>query len=70
MHLPVAPGDVYDALDSSEGRAAFWAESAVERDGLVEFEFINGQRSTGRIALPRSHGGSSGPCHPYDAPPD
>jgi hypothetical protein len=23
MHLPVAPGDEYDALDSSEGRTAY-----------------------------------------------
>jgi hypothetical protein len=33
---------VFATLDSSEGRAAFWAESAIERDGVIEFQFING----------------------------
>jgi uncharacterized protein YndB with AHSA1/START domain len=43
MHLAVPPGQVYAALDSDEGRAAFWAESAVERDGAVEFRFVSGE---------------------------
>jgi uncharacterized protein YndB with AHSA1/START domain len=43
MHLPVPSQHVYAALDSDEGRAAFWAESAAERDGAVEFRFGNGQ---------------------------
>lgn len=42
MHVPVPPGAVFDALNSDEGRASFWAESAVERDGAIEFRFING----------------------------
>jgi len=42
MHLPVSPERVYEALDSDEGRAALWAESAVERDGAITFRFING----------------------------
>lgn len=29
-------------LDSDAGRASFWAESASERDGVIEFRFING----------------------------
>lgn len=42
MHIPAPPERVYDALDSDAGRAAFWAESAIETDGAIEFRFING----------------------------
>ncbi|MDX1638626.1 MAG: hypothetical protein R3281_11700 [Balneolaceae bacterium] len=43
MHLTVPPGKVYDLLNSGKGRASFWAESAEEVDGGIDFEFINGQ---------------------------
>lgn len=49
MHLAAAPEKVFAALASAEGRAAFWAESAIERDGHIEFEFINGYRYSGKI---------------------
>lgn len=49
MHIPVPPDNVFAALDSDEGRAAFWAESAVEVDGQIEFRFANGDAWTGRI---------------------
>lgn len=49
MHLPAPPERVYAALDSDAGRAAFWAESAVERDGVIEFRFINGYVHTARV---------------------
>jgi uncharacterized protein YndB with AHSA1/START domain len=49
MHLPVAREHVYRALDSDEGRASFWAESAVERDGCIDFRFANGYRHRARI---------------------
>ena len=49
MHVPAAPERVFAALDSDEGRAAFWAESAIEHDGAVEFHFINGYRYTSRV---------------------
>ncbi len=42
MHIPVPPERVFEALDTGEGRAAFWAESARECDGNIEFRFING----------------------------
>jgi hypothetical protein len=42
MHIPVSSEKVFAALDSDQGRASFWAESAVERDGEIEFRFING----------------------------
>ena len=48
MHLPVPPERVYAALDSDEGRACFWAEAAVERDGAIEFTFSNGARTRSR----------------------
>ncbi len=49
MHLPVAPDVVFAALDSAEGREAFWAESAPEENGTVRFAFINGVRYDGRV---------------------
>lgn len=42
LYLPVAPSSVYDALNTAAGRASFWAESANEKDGEIEFRFING----------------------------
>ena len=49
MHLPVTPDRVFGALNSDDGRAAFWAESAVEHEGVIEFDFINGYKCTSRI---------------------
>lgn len=56
MHLPVSPQQVFDAIASDEGRASFWAESAVERDAAIEFVFINGDRCTSRILERRPPG--------------
>lgn len=44
MHIRVPPADVFRALDSDAGRASFWAESAVETDGNIDFRFINGKQ--------------------------
>ena len=49
MYIPVPPERVYGALDSDAGRASFWAEAAIERDGVIDFHFINGERYTSRI---------------------
>lgn len=49
IHLPVPPEVVYRALDSDAGRASFWAESAVERGGAVEFVFADGTRHRARV---------------------
>lgn len=49
MHIPAPPERVYAALDSDAGRAAFWAHSAVETDGVIEFEFLMGFRCRCRI---------------------
>jgi uncharacterized protein YndB with AHSA1/START domain len=42
LHIPSPPEEVFAALDSDRGRACFWAESAVEVDGHIEFRFISG----------------------------
>ncbi len=49
LHVPVAPERVFAALDSDDGRASFWAESAAEVDGHIDFRFINGVRLSSRI---------------------
>lgn len=49
MHIPVAPDKVYETLATDEGRASFWAKSAQETDGYVDFEFVNGYRCRSRI---------------------
>ena len=49
MHMPASPEQVYAAIDSDAGRAAFWAESAIESDGVIHFEFANGYRCDSRV---------------------
>ena len=49
MHLPATPGQVFTALDSDEGRAAFWAEAAVEVEGVIQFRFVGGVETGSRI---------------------
>ena len=46
MHLPVPPEQVYSALDSADGRAHFWAESAVETPDGIAFRFSGGYTVT------------------------
>lgn len=42
VHLTSPPERVYTALATDLGRASFWAESAVEADGVIHFVFPNG----------------------------
>ncbi len=49
VHLASSPEAVYELLSTDEGRAQFWAEAAVERDGAIEFEFVNGMTWSGRV---------------------
>jgi uncharacterized protein YndB with AHSA1/START domain len=49
MHLAAPPEEVFAALDSDQGRASFWAESAVEVAGQIEFRFINGYRCRSQV---------------------
>jgi uncharacterized protein YndB with AHSA1/START domain len=49
MHIPVSPEKVFAALDSAAGRARFWAESADETNGCIDFHFINGVKHRSRV---------------------
>lgn len=49
LHLASPPEVVYAVIDSDEGRAGFWAESADEKDGEVTFRFSDGTVMSGRI---------------------
>ncbi len=42
LHLASPPGTVFDFLATDEGRARFWAESAVESGGVIAFRFADG----------------------------
>ena len=49
MHVPVAPEKVFAALATDAGRASFWAVSARETNGCIEFQFRNGVVHRSRI---------------------
>lgn len=49
MHLASPPQRVYELLATAEGRAAFWAESAEEADGVVSFRFSNGMTDEAEV---------------------
>ena len=49
VSLRSTPEAVYDALDTAVGRAGFWAEEAPERDGCIEFRFVNGVETTAEV---------------------
>jgi hypothetical protein len=41
IHLNASPATVYETLSTTEGRATFWAESAIEEAGMIHFVFPN-----------------------------
>jgi uncharacterized protein YndB with AHSA1/START domain len=49
LHLSSPPARVYDLVATDEGRGAFWAQSARERAGYIEFEFPGGSAWRGRV---------------------
>ena len=49
LHLTSSPEAVWELLATDAGRASFWAESTAERDGSVEFAFVNGTRWRGAV---------------------
>jgi len=49
VHFNSPPEKVYQALNTNEGREGFWAESAIEEDGYIDYVFLNGVRSRGKI---------------------
>lgn len=42
LHLKSPAAKVYETLATDSGRAGFWAESAIEQDGIIYFIFPNG----------------------------
>lgn len=49
LHLSSSPERVYAVLDTDDGRASFWAESAIERDGRIRFTFPGGETTEGAV---------------------
>jgi len=49
LHLNSSPQHVYEQLSTDKGRARFWAESAVEKDGIIHFVFPNQAEWKGKI---------------------
>lgn len=49
VHLTSPPARVFHRLSTPDGRESFWAESADETDGVIEFVFPNGQEYRGEI---------------------
>jgi uncharacterized protein YndB with AHSA1/START domain len=49
LHLESPPQVVYRVLASDGGRATFWAESAVEENGVIHFLFPDHTEWQGRI---------------------
>lgn len=49
IHLTSPPEKVYQALATEEGRKAFWAVDAPEREGAIQFEFLNGMELESKI---------------------
>lgn len=49
VHLRAGPAIVYELIATSSGRRRFWAESAEERDGVIEFRFSSGLSWRGRV---------------------
>jgi uncharacterized protein YndB with AHSA1/START domain len=49
LHLRASALAVYETLATDEGRAGFWAESAVERRGVIHFVFPGGVTWDGQV---------------------
>ncbi len=49
LYLSSPREKVFDFLNTPEGRAAFWAESAEEENGFVVFKFVNGMSYRGKV---------------------
>ncbi|NAY90338.1 hypothetical protein GTQ34_00265 [Muricauda sp. JGD-17] len=43
IHLNASPDLVFQYLTTQEGLEQFWAEKALEKDGMIHFHFPNGQ---------------------------
>lgn len=49
LHLDAPPEEAYRMVAGAEGRRRFWAESAPESGGVIQFVFPNGWEYAGRI---------------------
>lgn len=49
MHFTSSRDKVFAALNTAEGRAKYWAESAPENNGQVTFHILNYEPFSGRI---------------------
>ena len=49
LHLNSPVANVYQALSTDAGRASFWAESAIEQDGVIHFVFPNNVTWAARV---------------------
>ena len=49
LHLRSPIARVYETLSTDAGRASFWAESAIERRGVIHFVYPNGDTWDARI---------------------
>jgi uncharacterized protein YndB with AHSA1/START domain len=49
IHLKTPMHRVFRVLTTDDGRGRFWAESAIEKDGTIDFRFPNGMTWCGEI---------------------
>ena len=49
LHLGASPERVFAMLATPQGRRQFWAESAEESDGYIDFHFADGSELKSRI---------------------
>jgi uncharacterized protein YndB with AHSA1/START domain len=49
LNLRSSPSEVFKIISTDKGRAQFWAESTVEKDGFIHFKFPNGQTYKAQI---------------------
>lgn len=49
MHFSSSIETVFEALSTAHGRQSFWAESAIENKGIIEFRFANGYTYQSKI---------------------
>jgi uncharacterized protein YndB with AHSA1/START domain len=49
LHFNSARERVYEFLNTNQGRAKFWAESAIENNGALDFVFPDGLTWRGKI---------------------
>lgn len=49
IHCKASVESVYKLLSTDEGRSKFWAERTKEQNGIIHFEFPNGQFYESRI---------------------